>query len=216
MSARAHILGRIHAAALPEVAHPGRYDSDRVAAPADWETFAAALRAAGAEPWGPVARPELAGLLGTRLAAVGGARVVCEAAAADLLGRNPWETAAPDAPPASFADVAVGVALGSLGVAEDGAVALEAGLAPHRALLFLCERLVLLVDAERIVSDLHAALDRLGPAAAGRPHVTWVAGPSKTSDIEQTLVVGAHGPRALDVLGFRGPADSASSPDEGA
>jgi L-lactate dehydrogenase complex protein LldG len=202
MSARSRILGRIRAATLPEVAHPGRYVS-RAPAPADWDRFAAALRAAGGEAWGPVPRAELPALLSARLAAQGPGRVVCEPAAANLLGPGPWEVTAPATAPAAFADVAVAVAKGSLGVAEDGAVALEAGLAPDRALLFLCERLVLLLDAERIVADLHAALERLGPAAAGRPHVTWVAGPSKTSDIEQTLVMGAHGPRALDVLGFR-------------
>ena len=202
MSARSRILGRIRAAALPEVAHPGRYVSP-AAARADWDRFGAGLRAAGAEAWGPVARSELPALLRERLAPLGGGRVVCEPAAAELLGPGPWETAAPGTAPGAFADVAVAVALGSLGVAEDGAVALQASLAPDRALLFLCERLVLLVDAERIVSDLHAALERLGPAAAAPPHVTWISGPSKTSDIEQTLVVGAHGPRALDVLGFR-------------
>ena len=57
-------------------------------------------------------------------------------------------------------------------------------------------------SVEERVEDLHAAFAALPPDALAGHHLTWISGPSKTADIEQTLVLGAHGPRALAVLGF--------------
>ena len=87
---------------------------------------------------------------------------------------------------------------GELGVAENGAVWLsESGMGP-RAAPFLTQHLVLVLDRSVIVADMHAAYDRLDVAREG--YGLFVAGPSKTADIEQALVIGAHGPRSLTVL----------------
>jgi L-lactate dehydrogenase complex protein LldG len=86
---------------------------------------------------------------------------------------------------------------GALGVAESGAI----WVAPHttdaRQQLFLAEHVTLVVRVDAIVETLHEAYAQLDVAAA--PFGCFVCGPSKTADIEQTLVVGAHGPLALTV-----------------
>ena len=83
-------------------------------------------------------------------------------------------------------------------------MAVAGAFAPHRALHFLCQRLVLLLPVERIVPDMHAAIADLAAEAPREHHLTWISGPSKTADIEQALVYGAHGPLALAVVGYRG------------
>lgn len=135
-----------------------------------------------------------------RACAGAGGRIVGAPTATAWLGPGPWETAGADASPSSFEDVAVAVLLGSAGAAECAAVAVEASLALHRALPFLCRHLMLLLPVPAIAPDLHTAQARLGAGALAHPAWTWVSGPSKTADIEQTLVYGAHGPLSLDVV----------------
>lgn len=87
---------------------------------------------------------------------------------------------------------------GAFGVAENGAVWVDAGALPDRALLWLAEHLVLVVPATELVADLHGAYARLQLGAPGLG--VFVAGPSKTADIEQSLVIGAQGPRSTTVI----------------
>lgn len=92
----------------------------------------------------------------------------------------------------------VAVVPGRLAVAENGAVWVDGAALPHRALLWLAEHLVLVVPADAVVPDLHAAYARLrfdGPGFG-----VFVAGPSKTADIEQALVFGAQGPRTTTLV----------------
>jgi L-lactate dehydrogenase complex protein LldG len=199
VSGRETILARVRAAVTREHSHPGVYAPPPL--PASVAAFAEALARAGGEAVGPIARERLADAVRERvrgLAAPG--RIVAEPAAAAILGAGDLEVAAPDAAPASFADVVVALAAGAVGVAESGAVALLGRDAPHRSLLVLAERLWLLLCAGRLVGDLHAGMRVLPPGALDAHHVTWIAGPSKSADIEQTLVLGAHGPRALTVF----------------
>ena len=106
--------------------------------------------------------------------------------------------------PAALADprdlegLEVAVLPGAFCVAENGAVWVDASGLPERAALWLAEHVVLVVPAEALVDHLHAAYARLrfpGPGFGA-----FVAGPSKTADIEQALVVGAQGPRSLTVV----------------
>jgi L-lactate dehydrogenase complex protein LldG len=88
---------------------------------------------------------------------------------------------------------------GTLAVAENGAVWIEGAKLPHHALVVIPEHVALVVQVEDIVPDLHAAYARLD--LAGEPRWgLFMAGPSKTADIEQSLVIGAHGARSLVVL----------------
>lgn len=197
MTAREAILARVRAAAGHRIPHPGPHPAPPL--PADLGSFARAHAAAGGETAGPLDLEALRLEVAER-ARRGGGRVVAEPAAARLLGSGPFESALEGAEPGSFGDVALAVAAAELGVAECGAVAVLGREAPHRSLLFLAEELILLLPAARIVADLHSAFRALPAAALDAHHLTWIAGPSKSADIEQALVKGAHGPRAVTVL----------------
>lgn len=100
--------------------------------------------------------------------------------------------------PLEYQDVDLAVCSGTFGVAENGAVWVGDVVVPEPALLFLAEHLVLTLDRGQIVHNMHEAYERL--SFEGRGFGTFIAGPSKTADIEQSLVIGAHGPRSLTVL----------------
>ena len=86
----------------------------------------------------------------------------------------------------------------SLGVAENGAVWIATADTMLRAALFLAARVVIVVREDRLVDDLHRAYERIDVRA--NCYGAFVAGPSKTADIEQALVVGAHGPKELTLV----------------
>jgi L-lactate dehydrogenase complex protein LldG len=87
---------------------------------------------------------------------------------------------------------------GRLGVAESGAVWIDGAALADRAALWLAEHLAIVLPAAMLVDHLHAAYARLRFAGAG--FGVFVAGPSKTADIEQSLVIGAQGPRSTLVV----------------
>ena len=199
MSARDSVLARVRTAVRHEEPHPGAFEPAPTAT--GWECFAATLREVGGEPVGPVEPSDLTWTLAELCANVG--RVVTGPGVMESLGSGPWEQVSEDISPQSLADVAVAVLRGSIGVAENGAVALEGRHAPVRALPYLCERLILLLETSAIVPDMHAAVSRMPPDATRFHHFSWISGPSKTADIEQTLVLGAHAARSLAVVGIR-------------
>ena len=86
----------------------------------------------------------------------------------------------------------------ALGVAENGAVWIAAADTALRAALFLAARVVIVVRETQLVDDLHRAYERIDVRASC--YGAFVAGPSKTADIEQALVVGAHGPKELTLV----------------
>ena len=97
------------------------------------------------------------------------------------------------------AGLELAVLAGEFAVAENGGVWVLERRLTRRAPLFLARHVVLVVSRHSLVPDLHAALERVASDPEDGYGVL-VAGPSKTADIERTLVIGAHGATTTTVL----------------
>lgn len=86
---------------------------------------------------------------------------------------------------------------GTIAVAENGAIWLDENAMGNRLLPFICQHLVILIEKKNLVATMHHAYQQIEPAKEG--FAVFLAGPSKTADIEQSLVIGAHGARSLIV-----------------
>ncbi|MBV7315336.1 LUD domain-containing protein [Shewanella sp. NIFS-20-20] len=93
-------------------------------------------------------------------------------------------------------DIDYAILKGELAVAENGAIWVSQPEG-HRVTPFICENLLIMVNADSLVANMHVAMERISlrPGEFG----VFIAGPSKTADIEQALVVGAHGACSLNV-----------------
>jgi L-lactate dehydrogenase complex protein LldG len=98
-------------------------------------------------------------------------------------------------------DVDLAVVRGDFGVGENGAVWVNADGLRHRAILFLAENLILVIESGRIVRDMESAYGMVDFNNLRSGY--FISGPSKTADIEQSLVIGAHGARSLIVFVVR-------------
>jgi L-lactate dehydrogenase complex protein LldG len=108
--------------------------------------------------------------------------------------------------PHDLASVDLAILPGELAVAENAAVWVNAARVRQRVAYFLAQHVILVVPYDRIVSNMHETYAWLQQSADGQSpfgETTWgtfISGPSKTADIEQSLVIGAHGARSLHVL----------------
>jgi L-lactate dehydrogenase complex protein LldG len=87
---------------------------------------------------------------------------------------------------------------GQFGVAENGAIWITDKNMGDRALPYITEHLAIVLNKSDFVPTMHQAYDRIGNENYNLG--TFIAGPSKTADIEQSLVLGAHGAKSLIVF----------------
>ena len=200
---RAHIARCPESASAPPLAHAGATSTD------------------------PLDGADLADAFETRLQSVGGHvhRVPDAAAAAQLVERLADERGAqrlglsnsalldeirqdtgrdvvgPTAPLEELMACDVGLTTAQAGIAETGSLVLVSGTEQHRLLSLVPPIHIALLSADRIVATLGDALAvARGETDTPPAAITLITGPSRTADIELTLVVGVHGPRELHVV----------------
>ena len=96
---------------------------------------------------------------------------------------------------ADLADVDVGVLKGEIAVAENGCIWIPQTM-KERAIMFISQALVIIVDKDKIVNNMHEAYAMIGDHSYG----CFISGPSKTADIAQALVMGAQAARDVTVI----------------
>jgi L-lactate dehydrogenase complex protein LldG len=167
----------------------------------------------------PSAYPSLTEQFGTVLQAIGGTFVAVESLAAigpyvqqhlDLTqpvvslveGVTVGNVSpAPSDDPHQFADLHLVLLPARMGVAENGAVWVAEQDARVRVLSFIPLHLAAVLREEDLVGNMHEAYGRLNFTPGTTPgYGAFIAGPSKTADIEQSLIIGAHGPKTMIVF----------------
>ena len=196
MSSRDQILARVRRhepawRALPEIPSFERPIAD------PWAAFGAALARMGGSVAVP---PEGVALDAFIRARFPEARVICSATP-EVAGTRGISTVRH---PTELEDVDVGVVRAPFGVAETGSVWLSEREFGVNVLGFLSQHLVVLLDPEAIVADLHDAYR--APGFGDARYAVLMTGPSATADIEGVLIRGAQGIRSLTVVAVSAPA----------
>jgi L-lactate dehydrogenase complex protein LldG len=200
VSARDAILAAVRAARPPAVKRPDGLwpQSQRAGGLSRADSFTAAATAAGATV-APAPRSEVARVIA---GAIDGAASVLSYA------DGVTSTIAFHGDAHALDTLEVLVCESPLGVAENGAVWIATSDTMLRGSLFLAARVVIVVREADLVDDLHQAYERVD--VRSHSFGAFIAGPSKTADIEQSLVIGAHGPKELTLVLVR--ADDPTNP----
>jgi len=192
VGSREDVLARLRAAApppreLPETRKFGQRPADLRA------RFAESLEAAGGRCVPTASADALGGALEQLAPYRDGRRI------ASLVPGVPRANVLLDeiADPHDLRDVDLAIVRGELGVAENGAVWFTDRGVRHRVLPWIAQHLAIVLEGDRLVGDMHEAYERL---ELGHGFGCFISGPSKTADIEQALVIGAHGPRSATVF----------------
>jgi L-lactate dehydrogenase complex protein LldG len=192
MSSKNEILARIRRQSLP--------DSPLPSLQGDWIRFAdresqfiSVVQAVGGQARVVNGDAELADAVRALPVLVDAKQIVCAVPGLDL-GTYDEQTVDD---PHSLADVDVAIVPGEFAVAENGAVWMAGRGIRHRAIYFLTQHLVIVTPRAKLLDHMHEAYERLKFEQPS--YGVFISGPSKTADIEQSLVIGAHGPRSLNV-----------------
>ncbi len=143
-------------------------------------------------------------LVRARLRDAGARTVACSDAAAlsDLLSREleaGFQAVDPGDSEALFGADA-GVCCAQAGIAETGSLVLDADRERHRLVSLIPPLHIALLHRDRVVPDLATALRDALTEGRAPTALTLITGPSRTADIELKLVVGVHGPKALEIV----------------
>ncbi|MEW7006987.1 MULTISPECIES: LutC/YkgG family protein [unclassified Lentilitoribacter] len=98
----------------------------------------------------------------------------------------------------------VGISHATSAIAESGTLLLTSGKDNPTTINFLADHHIVILNAKDIKGDLESALGKLKKNADGSTEmpraINLITGPSRSGDIEQKLLLGAHGPRALKIV----------------
>jgi len=207
-AAREEVLGRIAAAVGPEprvIEIPRDYVvASSLDRDAQIERFAERAAEYRATVW-RCAEHDIAEAVGAALAEHEARRLVVPADVPDAWRPEgvEWLEDGPRRLGAAELDRSEGVVTGcALAIADTGTIVLDAGQRQgRRALTLLPDLHVCVVRSAQVVGTVPEAIRRLGEAVrTGRRPVTFISGPSATSDIELNRVEGVHGPRRLEIV----------------
>jgi L-lactate dehydrogenase complex protein LldG len=190
MTSREHILAKVLSNQPDLQALPP--DLETVFPAADpIEAFATVLTAIGGSF---VEVPDYQGIQDYILEHFAGQRVISTLPELAAVSEQGWENQDPH----SYANVDLAIISAHFGVAENAALWITEELMHQRAVPFICQQLAVVLPKKEIVQTMHDAYLKIGTAEYG--FGSFIAGPSKTADIEQSLVLGAHGPKSMTVF----------------
>lgn len=168
------------------------------------ERFRATLERAGGHVHVVASEAEAASALRGIAASAGATRIACSDAplarelAAAVEGASVFDAWADRE---RLIDADLGVTGAQHGIAETGTLVLVSSSERHRLASLVPPLHVAVLEAQRIVPGLGDAIEAVrGTDGSPPPLVTFVTGPSRTGDIELTIVVGVHGPKDLHVV----------------
>ena len=114
--------------------------------------------------------------------------------------------------PADLEPIPVGLTGAEAALADTGTIVVRNGPGRSPLASLLPPVHVVLLDARRVLPDMHTYFESLSARGGAAEHVrassnlVFISGPSRTADIEQSLTLGVHGPRELIVILWEGTA----------
>jgi L-lactate dehydrogenase complex protein LldG len=202
-NAKTEILARIGAALPGEGGTPVRPPDPAAVRAGDPDLLAARVEDYAAGVIRVASESQIPTVVGSLLADQGAARVVVPAGLPPTWLPPGVETIIDRGTLAAgeLAQIDASLTGSAMAIAETGTIVLDGGPTQgRRALTLLPDLHLCVVRAATVVADVRDAIDSLRALGSSRRPITFVSGPSATSDIELERVEGVHGPRRLEVL----------------